>query len=65
MFIRINLKEDTKVKFNLDRVSCVTLEKDEQGRKFCSVVLSDGDELRYTEGIAVDDAEAMFNKFPC
>ena len=63
-FIRFKLL-DGQAKLNLDRVAAVTLHKDETNRKQITILLDDDSYLCYTEGITIEDAEELFNKFPC
>ena len=63
-FIKFKLL-DGQVKLNLANVASVVLNKDESNRKQVTIWFNDNSSFCYTEGITIEDAEELFNKFPC
>ena len=66
MFIEIELiKNLGKIKFNLNSVACVTLNRREQdNKKQVTVTFVDGTNTTLVEDIHLLDAENTYNKFP-
>ena len=66
MFIEIELiKNLGKVKFNLNSVACITLNRREHdNKKQIIVTFIDGTHTTLVEDIHLLDAEKIYNKFP-